>query len=160
MLVFLCFGGCGANSNYKTRISLGFSELACKNGFLPRTPGKLKTVCAGLPITPDEIFALYIGARACHVPQVIELSNLFLSDEELDYPMPQVKMVDELGQWTQKDWPGKMHSVKEMVQTLNEELSKPSLPPIEHRNKWGGNLNMKLTDGTGFYATYKDEKGK
>ena len=51
-----------------------------------------------MPITPDEISALYIGARACHVPQVIELSNLFLSDEEPDYPMPQVKMVDELGQ--------------------------------------------------------------
>ena len=35
----------GTFPNYKTRISLGFDELACKNGFLPRTPGKLKTVC-------------------------------------------------------------------------------------------------------------------
>lgn len=150
----------GTFPNYLTRISLGFDELACRNGFLPRTPGKLKTVCAGLPITPDEISALYIGARACHVPQVIELSNLFLSDEEPDYPMPDVKMVDEMGQWTQKDWPGKMHSVEEMVETLQKELTVPALPPIDRRNRWGGNLDLKLTEGTGFYATHKDEHGK
>ena len=92
------------------------------NGFLPRTPGKLKTVAAGLPIRPDEISALYIGARECHVEQVIQLKNLFLSDEEPDYPMQPVKMVDELGQWTLKDWPGKTHSIGEMVKALNDEL--------------------------------------
>lgn len=146
--------------HYKTRISLGFDELACKNGFLPRTPGKLKTVAAGLPIKPEEIGALYIGARACHVPQTIELSNLFLSDQEPDYPMEKVKLVDELGQWTQKDWPGKMHSTGEMIQSLNRELALPPVSPIARRNQWGGNLDMKLTDGTGFYATHQDEKGK
>lgn len=150
----------GTFPNYPTRISLGFEELACKNGFLPRTPGKLKTVAAGLPIRPDEISALYIGARACHVPQTIELSNLMLSDEEPDYPMPRVTMVDELGQWTQKDWPGKMQSMDEMTRSLNAEWSAPAAQPIPRRNRWGGNLDMKLTEGTGFYATYKDEQGK
>lgn len=150
----------GTFPNYRTRVSLGFQELACRNGFLPRTPGKLKTVAAGLPMGPDEVSALYIGARACHVPQTIELSNLFLSDEEPDYPMPQVKLVDEMGQWTQKDWPGKMHSVDEMVRQLNAELRAPAAKPIPRRNRWGGHLDQKLTEGTGFYATYKDEKGK
>ncbi len=145
---------------YHTRISLGFDELQCKNGFLPRTPGKLKTVAAGLPIGPDEISGLYIGARACHVPQVIELSNLFLSDEEPDYPMEQITMVDELGQWAQKDWPGKMHSVEEMISALHRELASPALPPVPRRSRWGGNLDLKLTEGTGFYARHKDEKGK
>lgn len=150
----------GIFPNYQTRISLGFEELACKNGFLPRTPGKLKTVAAGLPIAPNEISAVYIGARACHVPQVIELSNLFLSDREPDYPMQNTKMVDALGQWTQKDWPGKMHSVEEMVRALQSELTAPTLPPIPRRNKWGGDLDRKLTEGTGFYATYKDKNNK
>lgn len=150
----------GAFPNYPTRISLGFDELACKNGFLPRTAGKLKTVAAGLPILPDEISALYIGARACHVPQVIELSGLFLSDVEPAYPMQNIKMVDELGQWTQKDWLGKMHSIEEMTEKLNCELAAPALSPVANRNKWGGNLNMKLTQGTGFYSTYKDASGK
>ena len=150
----------GTFPNYKTRISLGFDELSCRNGFLPRTPGKLKTVSAGLPISPDEISGLYIGTRACHVPQTIELSHLFLSDEEPDYPMQNVKMVDELGQWTQKDWPGKMHCVEEMVDTLNKELHVPAMPPIARRSQWGGNLDMKLTEGTGFFATHKDENGK
>lgn len=150
----------GIFPNYQTRISLGFEELACKKGFLPRTPGKLKTVAAGLPIAPNEISAVYIGARACHVPQVIELSNLFLSDREPDYPMQNTKMVDALGQWTQKDWPGKMHSVEEMVRALQSELTAPTLPPIPRRNKWGGDLDRKLTEGTGFYATYKDKNNK
>ena len=145
---------------YRTRISLGFSELECRNGFLPRTPGKLKTVAAGLPMKPGEAAGLYIGARACHVPQVIELSGLFLSDEEPDYPMEQVKMVDELGQWTAKDWPGKMHSVDELCLALNRELETPALPPVPHRNKWGGNLDMKLTEGTGFYSRFKDGSGR
>lgn len=150
----------GTFSNYKTRISVGFNEFACKNGFLPRTPGKLKTVSAGLPIAPDEVCALYIGARACHVPQTIELSNLFLCDEEPDYPMQDIKMVDVLGQWTQKDWPGKMHGTQEMVDSLRRELTVPALPPIERRSAWGGNLDMKLTQGTGFYATHRDQNGK
>lgn len=150
----------GTFPNYKTRISVGFNEFACKNGFLPRTPGKLKTVSAGLPIAPDEVCALYIGARACHVPQTIELSNLFLCDEEPDYPMRDIKMVDELGQWTQKDWPGKMHGTQEMVDSLRRELTVPALPPIERRSAWGGNLDMKLTQGTGFYATHRDQNGK
>lgn len=156
-----CFGMLtGVFPNYPTRISLNFEELACKNGFLPRTPGKLKTVSAGLPMQKDEVTALYIGARACHVPQTIELNHLFLSDEEPEYPMPDVKMVDELGQWTQKDWPGKMHSVQEMIDSLQHELTTPALPPIERRNAWGGNLDLKLTEGTGFYATHRDENGK
>lgn len=150
----------GVLPNYRTRISLNFAELACKNGFLPRTPGKLKTVAAGLPIKPDEISALYIGARACHVPQTIELSHLFLSDQEPSYPMEKVKLVDELGQWTQKDWPGKMRSEAEMVRKLNQELLAPNDEPAVRRNQWGGNLALKLTEGTGFYATYQDEQGK
>ena len=105
----------GIFPDYPTRISLDFKELECKNGFLPRTPGKLKTVATGTPIRPGEISALYIGARECHVDQVIEMKNLFLSVDEPDYPMQQIKLVDELGQWTQKDWPGKTHSVDEPV---------------------------------------------
>ncbi len=150
----------GAFAHYKTRFTLDFNELQCKNGFLPRTPGKLKTVAAGLPIEPDEISALYLGARACHVPQVIEVTNLCLTDEEPDYPMENIKMADEMGQWTQRDWPGKMHSVEEMVTKLNQELQTPALPPVPNRNKWGGNLDLKLTEGTGFYARHRDENGK
>lgn len=150
----------GIFPDYPTRITLDFQELACKNGFLPRTPGKLKTVAAGLPIRPEEISALYIGARACHVPQPIEISNLCLTDEEPDYPMPKRKLVDELGQWKQKNWPGKMHSVKEMTAALNKELIELTIPPITKRSKWGGNLDMKLTEGTGFYATHKDQHEK
>ena len=150
----------GAFPNYPTRISLDFRELACRNGFLPRTPGKLKTVAAGLPIRPDEISALYIGARECHVEQVIQLKNLFLSDEEPDYPMQPVKMVDELGQWTQKDWPGKTHSIGEMVKALNDELEAPPPPLVGNRSKWGGNMDLRLTEGTGFYAKHRDSEGR
>lgn len=149
----------GAFPNYPTRISLDFRELACRNGFLPRTPGKLKTVAAGLPIRPDEISALYIGARECHVEQVIQLKNLFLSDEEPDYPMQPVKMVDELGQWTLKDWPGKTHSIGEMVKALNDELEAPPPPLVGNRSKWGGNMDLRLTEGTGFYAKHRDSEG-
>lgn len=150
----------GIFPDYPTRISLDFKELECKNGFLPRTPGKLKTVATGTPIRPGEISALYIGARECHVDQVIELKNLFLSVDEPDYPMQQIKLVDELGQWTQKDWPGKTHSVDELVKALNDELAAPFQPPIERRNVWGGSMDMKLTEGTGFYSKFKDENGR
>ena len=145
---------------YRTRISLDFSELSCRNGFLPRTPGRLKTVAAGLPMKPEEAAGLYIGARACHVPQIIELSNLFLCDGEPDYPMEQRKLVDELGQWTEKDWPGKMHSVEELIRTLNRELEEPLQPPVPRRNAWGGSLDRKLAEGTGYYSRVKDENGK
>ena len=150
----------GVFPNYPTRISLDFKELACKNGFLPRTPGKLKTVAAGLPIRPEEVSALYIGARECHVEQVIQLKNLFLSDEEPDYPMQPIKMVDELGQWTQRDWPGKTHSIEEMVKALNDERNTPLQTPIKNRSRWGGDMELKLTEGTGFYSKYQDQDGR
>ena len=50
--------------------------------------------------------------------------------------------------------------VEEMTSALHRELASPALAPVPRRSRWGGNLDLKLTEGTGFYARHRDEKGK
>lgn len=150
----------GAFPYYPTRISYDFKELQCGNGFLPRTPGKLKTVEAGRPMVPGEIIGLYFGGREQHTEQIIEISNLFISETEPDYPMPRITMVDTMGQWAQKEWPGKSHSPEEVTERLRAEYARGAADALPNRTVWGGLATKRLTSGTGYFATHKDEQGK
>ncbi len=144
----------GMYPNYMTRISLGFKELAAQNVFLPQTPGALKAVMTGRAVEPTEAIALYLGGNPCHEDQVYEFYNLCLSDEEPEYPMPDLKLMDRLGQWTQKDWEGKTRREEDLIEYLQAEYEKPLvLDPALSR--WGGWLDKKF-EATGFFRTQYD----
>ncbi|MCL2058585.1 MAG: hypothetical protein FWH01_05950 [Oscillospiraceae bacterium] len=148
--------GVGIYPNYMTRTSVGFSELAAQNVFLPQTPGGLKAVMTGRAVVPTEAVALFLGGRECHETQVFEFYNLTLSEEEPDYPMPDLKLMDKLGQWTQKDWEGKTRRVEDLVDYLRSEYDKP-LVANPKLSKWGGWLDKKF-DATGYFRTQHDGK--
>jgi hypothetical protein len=66
-------------------------------------------------------------------------------------------LLDELGQSTLHDWPGKTRSVDEVKRRLQAQLDESSgirLPPSLSR--WGGWKSTKLAEGTGFFRTHND----
>jgi len=105
----------------RTRLSLPLSALDSQTMFMPRTPGKLKTVIVGERLDPSQIVRLELGVMPCHALQTLTIGRLRMLEREPDYPVPDEKLVDEIGQYTRKEWPGKTASVDEMVAYLRRE---------------------------------------
>jgi hypothetical protein len=66
--------------------------------------------------------------------------------------------IDEFGQYIHKDWPGKTHSLKEMIeQGKAEDKNIAAHPGPTDRNKYGGWLAGPKLDATGFFRVQKYE---
>lgn len=141
----------------KTRLSFPLAALNSQEMFLKRTPGKLKTVVKGNKVRVDEINRFGIGIFKWPSDQKLRLSNVYLTDVEPEYPLPDKILVDELGQPAYSDWPGKTHSVEEMTAYLTEEAKKP-IPKGFFNDDWsryGGWKNKKF-EATGYFRTEHD----
>lgn len=108
----------------KTRLSFPLEALNSQKMFLDRTPGKLKTVVFGNKVSIDEIDRFALGTMKSFKPQKVEIFDFYLSDVEPDYPLPDVKLVDEMGQFINREWPGKTKDLDELKENL-EEAVKP-----------------------------------
>ncbi|MGN1347293.1 MAG: hypothetical protein ACI4V1_10955 [Eubacteriales bacterium] len=146
----------GLLPNLTTRVALPFSALFAKDLFLPRTPGKLKTVVHGHPVHLDRLHRFAICVDKTPVPLVLRIENVQILDAEPDYPLAEVKMVDALGQKKGVDWPGKTASVEELKKVLREEAADHGETPLPERSAWGGWTGKKLRDGTGFFSLVHD----
>lgn len=137
-----------------TMVSFPLSALNSQNMYLSRTPGKLKTVIHGNKI--NSLAKLAIGKKTFSFDQSVLLEELCFVDSEPFYSVPQLKLVDELGQWTQKEWQGKAANICEVKARLDEELSAPDKDKfIEHWNTFGSNMKKQLK-GTGYFRTHKE----
>ena len=148
----------GLMPDLPTRLSLPLSALDSQTMFMPRTPGKLKTVIVGERLDPAQIVRLELGVMPAHAPVTVTLSNLRMTDTEPDYPVPDVKLVDEMGQYTRKEWPGKTRSVDELVSYLTKEheaASRASGTPYPGRNAFGG-WSARSFEASGFFRTHHD----
>lgn len=88
------------------------------------------------------------------------MENFYLSDAEPEtYPTPNRKLVDEFGQWKNHSWPGKITSLDELRKTMDQNLG-PAAYPFPSWNRWGGDSNRKLKNGTGFFSTFKTPDGR
>lgn len=80
--------------------------------------------------------------------------------EKITQPLlPKGRLIDELGQSTLHDWPGKtrgMAELKKRIQSQWENVSKTAWP--EEFTRWGGWKARKLTNGSGFFRTHNDGK--
>ncbi len=137
-----------------TRVSLPLAALDAQQLFLPRTPGKLKTVMHGNRIhRPSH---LSIGHRRASTEQILLLSNLHLSTEEPDYPLPAGALIDDLGQWAQGDWPGKTPDRSTLVRTLQATLAASHEGAFFPDWAADGGWREKRFEGTGFFRVQRD----
>lgn len=139
----------------KTRVRFDLSLMDNHTIYTTRTPGLLKLVCHGHRIDMDEVEKIELGIEDTFHDVRVELSDFYMDDQEpAEYPLPDVKLVDEFGQWKTKDWPGKAHSFAEMEAHVRANEG-PTAYPFQGWNRWGGYTGHKIKEGTGFFSTAK-----
>lgn len=155
--------------NQDVRLVLPLSALDAQHIFLDRTPGKLRSFVTGKEVRLDRIGRAAIGLRDGWAQQRLDVKNIFLTDEEPEYPFHTEPFVDILGQRMSASWPGKVETVEEMVEkVLSEkkcledkgwyEKTGTVNPYAESgRSRYGGWLEKRF-DATGYFRLEKDEK--
>ena len=136
-------------------VSFPLTFLNLETVFMPRTVGRLKNMMHGKPIMAKDVVAMEIVIPASSSECEIIFGFPYLSDAIPEVSLNLEPQVDSMGQWIRKDWKGKTHSEKEMVEYLQKELT-ATLPefPCE-RSRFGGELSMKR-EGTGFFRIHEE----
>lgn len=125
--------------------------------FPPLNPGTLKTCVSGQGLEKDRIVSLTVGFLPGRQDQRrFDLADVFLTDETIEFPKAAETTVDALGQWKQKEWPGKMPSEEAMKDFLQGEWAK-ELPPLPGRNHFGGCTERRF-EATGFFRVQKENR--
>ena len=152
----MCGVKMGVLAGIRTRIALPISVVEGKILFLRRTPGKLKSVTQGAPIDYRDAVRFTVASADALDDVTFEIASFGVYDAEPDFPVETRTLVDEMGQKAIADWPGKTRSFDEMSARMHAVLDEP--PPKRQddgRSRWGGDLSLKLTDGTGFFTLQK-----
>ncbi len=145
----------GLLPHIKTVVSL--KQESAEGGvlFLKRKPGRLKTVVLGTPVKLKNLTAFAFGVSPSPDDVSLEIHTAYISETEPEYTVPDVKLVDTLGQKKITDWVGKTKSEDELKAYLIKEYEK-EIKPMEGYSSYGGWLDKKF-EATGFFALEKDE---
>ena len=140
----------------RTRLSFPLSALDGQTIFLPRTPGRLKGVVSGRRLAPSEVDHVDLQLKLTAAPQSLFLARVWLSATEPDYPLPATPLVDALGQWAAKEWPGKTKDEPQLRQDLAAALE--AARAARYPEDWSrfGGTKARTFDATGFFRTQHD----
>lgn len=146
----------GLLPHVETVVSL--KEESAEGGvlFLKRKPGRLKTVVLGTPVKLKNLTSFAFGVAPSPSDVTLEIKDAYITDTEPEYKVPEVKLVDTLGQKKITDWVGKTKSEDELKAHLITEFEKETVVP-ENCSPYGGWLGKKF-ESTGFFALEKDDK--
>lgn len=146
----------GLLPHVKTIVSL--KEESAEGGvlFLKRKPGRLKTVVLGTPVKLKNLTGFAFGVAPSPTDVLLKIDDSYISPVEPEYTVPNVKLVDTLGQKKITDWIGKTKSEEELKEYLLSEYEKETNIPHDC-SSYGGWLKKKF-EPTGFFALEKDDK--
>ena len=147
----------------QARIRLPFSAVNLNLWRLEREGAWLKPICGGQRVDLSNVdrITLSVMRKSESIVRWMQTPLLILNDEPeiLTKPvLPKGKLLDELGQSTIHQWPGRTKNEDELKQRLNKQLEQSSknLWPA-HFSAWGG-WKEKKAEATGFYRTHYDGK--
>ncbi len=151
----------GILGGIRARICLDLSLMDARLLFPESSVGQQKVVCHGRRVEKQELVRAELVGLPCFHDVAAEIGELVLTDEyPEEFPIPDEKLVDELGQNRKKEWGGKLHGVEELKAALNEQLLLAKKDyPFADWSHYGGWKGKKLTKGTGYFASCK-ENGK
>ncbi len=141
----------------QTRLSFDRQRLDGQQLFLDRTPGKLKSMAFGSGMRPDEVARFGIGIVRSAADARMRVSAVRAQDEEPDYPLPDVTLVDEIGQWKQHDWDGRTDGLEELRDYLSRETAgaKNMPEPPTGAARWGA-FDRERSEATGYFRVEHD----
>ena len=115
--------------------------------------GTQKVVIHGSRIAREEIRAAEFVSMPSAAPVRIRLERAWYDDEPCEpLPPPAGTRIDAFGQYTGKDWPGRIHDGEELIRALKREAARENAWAFSAWTPWGGNRGRKLTEGTGFFG--------
>lgn len=138
----------------ETRVSFPLSALDSQRMYLPRTPGKLKTVIHGNKVR--RLARLAIGRKACSEAQRLEIRALHLSSEEPPYPLKDEALIDELGQWKADEWPGKTRDAAAMAERMRGRLAWSRTVSFDPAWTGTGSWKERRFEGSGYFRKHHD----
>jgi hypothetical protein len=131
------------------RITIPLDVLNGQTRYLERTPGRLKAVCDGRRLSRSEVKAIFLKLES---PGTLWVGRGALLRSEPPYPVPQVPVVDEFGQWRQHDWPGKIPNsgiLRRQLQADHEDARSAAYPA--GWNSWGGATSTSSDPSSQFF---------
>jgi hypothetical protein len=152
----------GLLNQCQARVRFPLDALNQNRWMLLREGAWLKPICDGDVVDPAKVdrLSLVVIRKGLAPVRWCMTSWQAIADEpqRLTAPLlPKGKLVDEFGQSTLRDWPGKTRSESELVTRLRDQLrDAPQQRWPEGFSRWGGDAGRKLTDGSGFFATHHD----
>jgi len=152
----------GVLPKLKTQVIFPLKHLDGQEIFMQRFPRQLKGTVLGDRMKPEEISKVVIRFgpwQQPHFTPKFEIASVYLT-KVVPKPLPPVKtpIVDSLGQWAVKQWPGKIQNKNELKTLLENQLAlaqKATFP--ENWSKYGGWKEKKF-EATGFFRTQFDGK--
>lgn len=146
----------GVLPDFPARVSMDLAWLDGHILFPGHPPGMLKTVCHGSRIAREEITRAELVNCACHHDVRVRLSGLRLTDEPpAPLPLPDVKLMDSLGQLKGRSWPGKTEGVEDLKAALTVQSALPDRWPAPEWSRFGGYAPVLLDEGSGFFTRVK-----
>jgi hypothetical protein len=146
---------CGA------RLRLLLTHVALNRWMLPREGAWLKPLCGGHPVQPELVTSIELRVlRKAHEPVRWCMTPLRIESGEppwLDNPvLPRGPLLDELGQSTLHDWPGRTRDARELADRLSLQLTDGHFRQWPGDwSRWGGWTAQRF-DATGWFRTQHD----
>lgn len=146
----------------KTQVVFPLSYLDAQRLFVPRSPRQLKGTVSGNRLDPADIIKVVLRFGPYADPYFkpeYEIASISITDS---VPQPYAPIarpiVDQMGQWIDKEWPGKLKDEAELIARnleLLEETESVKMP--DDWSAYGG-WKGKRFRATGFFRTEHDGK--
>lgn len=149
----------GIMPGIQTLICIDRNWLSASTLFPEHTPGQLKVVCHGRRMEPEEIDRIEFMNYPSHHNIHIRIGEMRLQETRPEcYPLPERKLIDEMGQYKSKSWPGKCSSLEELSEKLHRmDQLLPEGYGIPDRSPYGGWTGKKLAGGSGRFSKIKHD---
>ncbi|MBW6537555.1 MAG: hypothetical protein K0B11_21280, partial [Mariniphaga sp.] len=150
----------GVLPHLKTKVIFPLEHLNGQEIFMPRFPRQLKGTVLGSRLKPEDISKVAIRFAPFQNPHFLpefEVAAVYLTKElPVPFPAPDSPVVDQFGQWTAKNWPGKTTGEEDLKNLLESQLANASSSTFPEKwSKYGG-WKAKQFEATGFFRTHHD----
>ncbi|RYX86441.1 hypothetical protein EON83_01870 [bacterium] len=146
-------GNLAAGKTERFFVSLQPRSLREKSGMrnLPPVLGDYGTPL-GSGVEPAHIDQLQIFRATPTRPATLVIKSIALAGQAVNADLNGI--IDQYGQYTRADWPGKVKSDADLqAQKVSEVADLKANPPLKNRSRWGGWVDGPRQKATGFFRT-------